>query len=272
LLSQALQLKLQGSQISERTLQDLFNAAYQHGLLEYYGDQAAIQAANVGVRAEEAATSRLNALNTLFKTVEGDALDQEFPIAGPGGRRMTLRQWNGLPNEDQEYLIYADSATRSGEAPMSKHEFQLLEPTEKERFLRRAMEDPALMSAAERLAKAESTTINLSPYERTRQTQKAMTEADVESPDFVSNVIKDAQSDTLTWMRPPAMAAIKEAYPELSDTKARELAQRQLVLEKMDSGIRQVFREEEGYTVRRAKDGWRVNGKLRVRNPYYGSE
>ena len=49
--------------------------------------------------------------------------------------------------------------------------------------------------------------------------------------------------------------------------EAQQILQKTNILKEMDSRIRTAFK---GQQIERKVDGWYVNGKLEVRNPYYG--
>ena len=102
------------------------------------------------------------AISSAEKNRAGEPLDKSLPIEVPGIGKVTQRQWNSLPTKDKEYALYRQSAINAGEDPadiLSKPKFESLVPTERERFLRAAMDDPELMKSATELAKAGATTI-----------------------------------------------------------------------------------------------------------------
>ena len=91
-----------------------------------------------------------------------EPLDKKFPITVPGIGNVSLRQWNALTKDQQEYAGYVYKAKMMGDEDiMNEKEFKLLEPTEREIFLRSVMADPALKDAAVDLAKAGATKISL---------------------------------------------------------------------------------------------------------------
>jgi len=83
----------------------------------------------------------------------GDRLDQPF-ISG-----YSLREYKSLPIKSKEYIVAREAARQRGEEFMSQREWENLEPTSREKFLRAAMADPELKKAAEDLAKAGATNI-----------------------------------------------------------------------------------------------------------------
>lgn len=94
---------------------------------------------------------------------EGDPLDRNFPIPHPEAGNLSLRQWQSLPTEEREFSAYVHAAKKLG-APkeeLTRKFFMTLEPTDREQFLRAAMDDPKLMTAAQELAKSGATRITL---------------------------------------------------------------------------------------------------------------
>ncbi len=79
--------------------------------------------------------------------------DKPFPVSVPGVGQVTLRQWNALPADDKEYAIAKHQASQMGDSTfMSKSEWQMTEPTERQRFVQSALKDPAIMEGAKELA------------------------------------------------------------------------------------------------------------------------
>lgn len=249
MLSQALGLRLQGKEITRRTLSDLYTASYQKGLLEYYGDQTKIQAASAATARMQAETAQSTAARQWFDSLTEDtrtAMIKEYEYAKEQGYTGGLEDWKALTGDPTLIRLYnASIADKSftGEGLWD--------------FIKEYQESGR-----------DITTIT--PYERTRQTQMAMTEADVMAPDFASKTFDDISADKFAWLNPPNLGAVKSKYPEMDDQAALERARQELHVREMDSRVRQVFRSEHGYEVKRTREGWTVNGALRVRNPYYG--
>jgi len=98
----------------------------------------------------------------MTKALRPEALDEPFPVNVPGVGKVTQRQWSSLPTDERAYALFVASSKKLGdEEPMTKKEYDLLDPTDKEKFLRAAMKDPDLMEAARGLAKAGATRISL---------------------------------------------------------------------------------------------------------------
>lgn len=183
-----------------------------------------------------------------------DPLDKPFPIKVPELGEVTTRQWNALPKEEQMYSIYRANA-KEGKV-LSREEYKNLDPTEKEKFLRSAMKDPKLMKAAKELAQAESTQINLSPFEETKQREGAQAVANVLSWDYPDKVMKDY--DPVSNMN-----RIKEYQKKgMSFTDAQNKAAYVTKLKRMHEGIVQAYRSIGKEVTTDNKTGWFVDGKL----------
>ena len=90
------------------------------------------------------------------KLGEPNRLDEPFV----GG--LTLRQYTALTPKSKEYELAKEGARLLGDKEfMSQREWEMLDPTEREKFVRSAMKDPALMEAAKDLAKSGATRISL---------------------------------------------------------------------------------------------------------------
>ena len=90
------------------------------------------------------------------------SLDEIFPVEVPNVGKVTQRQWNALPTKDKEYALFVNTSKKLGDEDiLSKSEFENLEPSEREQFLRAAMKDPELMDAATELARAGRDVINI---------------------------------------------------------------------------------------------------------------
>lgn len=130
-ITNAFGLMLQGRQLDQQTYRNVIDAMYKQSLMDKY----------------KAETKDLNT---------------PFPVEVPGIGNVTTKQWNALPREDQEYALFVQVSKKLGDKDiMSKREWQMLEPTERERFLRSAMEDPELMSAAKELASSGAMRISI---------------------------------------------------------------------------------------------------------------
>lgn len=92
-----------------------------------------------------------------------DPLEGEFPIQHPEAGPMTLRQWNALPSSEKEFSAYVNAAKELG-APsneLTRKFFSSLEPTEREQFIRSALDKPEIMKGAKELARSGATRISI---------------------------------------------------------------------------------------------------------------
>ena len=95
-------------------------------------------------------------------TPETKPLDQPYPVEVPGVGEVSHRQWKSLTGDQREYALYVHTAKRLDDADIyTFEEYQQLETTDKEQFLRAAIEDPKLMEAAKELARSGATRISL---------------------------------------------------------------------------------------------------------------
>jgi len=93
--------------------------------------------------------------------------------------------------------------------------------------------------------------------------KEAGTALDLAGPDFPSDVKKDLMKDRSTWGYPSGYDRwLEKGY---GADEALDLSQKAAVLREMDSRIRSFYK---GESVERRKNGWYVDGKLKVRNPY----
>ena len=161
LLTQALQLKLSGEALKGRRISDIADIEYKRQLgAEAEARTKAIPAATeaAGIKARSDA---LDSLSKLISATKVESLDRPFLIPSADGRQVTVREWNALPESEQEYSIYVNDAKSKNEKIMSRREFENLEPTERERFLRAAIKDQDLMKSAKELAAAGATKLSL---------------------------------------------------------------------------------------------------------------
>lgn len=90
----------------------------------------------------------------------GAALDDPFYIPGPGGRKLSLRQWNSLTSDQKEYRAYVYQANQLDDKDiMSPREYKQTPITQRAQFLQEIIDDPALKDVAIELAKAGAPTI-----------------------------------------------------------------------------------------------------------------
>ena len=95
------------------------------------------------------------------KAEAGNPLDKQYPIPHYQVGPLTQRQWDALPKEDKEYSSYSYGTIKNGEIPLTKKQYELLKPTDKEKILRAFQEDPKLFDIAKQYANASSTKISI---------------------------------------------------------------------------------------------------------------
>lgn len=115
------------------------------------------------------------------------------------------------------------------------------------------------------LAKAGATTIG-DIVGRKEGTEDVERKSIVRSPEFAQSVTEDLMKNKTSWY---SVEEADKAAAEQNITfeQAQQMVQKVNVLKEMDSRVRSAF---SGQEVERRKDGWYVNDKLEVRNPYYG--
>jgi len=138
-VSQALSGAVGVQSLKQRTMADIADAVFrqkQFGVDSAYKDQL--------IRESAARTKKYGEVEPI------SPLDQPF-VSG-----LTLRQYNALTADTKEYVLAKEGAKLLGDSTfMSQREWEALEPTERERFVRATMKDPKLMEAAKELAKTE---------------------------------------------------------------------------------------------------------------------
>ena len=92
-----------------------------------------------------------------------DPLDRPYPVASETGEVISTREWKALPSSEREYLAYLHTAKKLGlpEEELTRKFFSSLEPTEREKFVRAAMDDPAMKATAMELSRAGAPKISI---------------------------------------------------------------------------------------------------------------
>lgn len=98
---------------------------------------------------------------------------------------------------------------------------------------------------------------------RAEQASLGKQKADIQSPDFPTSVQNDLMKDAAAWHDPEGLDDIAERY-KITDEEAKVAIQKAMVIEEMDKRVNQAYKGN----VERRPDGWYVDGKLKVRNPY----
>jgi len=210
--------------------------------------------------AYKAALAR-QALATARKT---EAIGQPFV----GG--LTESQFKMLTPRAKEYLLAKHGARALGDNNfMSREEWEATKPSEREKFLTGLSKNPALKSLEIELRNAGKTTINIGNKVETatkvkEATDKVSRQSSVRSPDFASKITEKLMKNKQDWysFNEADSLSKKKGIPY---EQAQKKIQRLKVLKEMDLQIRTAF---SGQQVEIKADGWYVNGKLEVRNPY----
>ena len=208
---------------------------------------------------------RQKQIMNMMGLAKGDPLESQFPIPHPEAGIITQRQWSSLPTEEREFSAYVHAAKKLG-APndeLTREFFLTLEPTEREQFMRAAMEDPKLMEATKELATAGRTVIDIGG--ETLERERAKHQAKILSPDFFQKTADTLKKDGRAW-RSTAAADKLSKSKDIPFDEARGHIQQAKVRESMDKKIRQVFGKVGKVT--RKPDGWYLDDELIVRDPY----
>jgi hypothetical protein len=270
MISNAMGLKLKQSELAQKSINDLNDMSYRNAVLAQNAPHIQSQTALNKAQAENLTPSiqvpgvpvpmNMDDYIKWENNNKVEPLDKLSPYTVPGIGRVTNRQFQALPDNEKNYSIYA-TALGPNVKPMSRKEFDKMEPTAQGKFLNELMSDPKKMAAEIKLRQSGATAINT--FDQGIQRGKAAAITDVTAPDFVSNIIKDlSKSDDWDYS-----SEIKRFATEnkVSSSDAKKIIQKKSTIKEMDARIRQAFKENE---VVRKVDGWYVDGKLIVRNPY----
>jgi hypothetical protein len=94
-------------------------------------------------------------------------LEEDFPVKVPMGPEgilttVSLREWKALPQDERDYALFVQASENLGDTDIiSRREFKMLEPTEREQFVRAAMKDPAMKAVAKELSRAGAPKISI---------------------------------------------------------------------------------------------------------------
>lgn len=204
----------------------------------------------------------------MMKLAKGEPpnpLESEFPIPHPEAGIITQRQWSSLPTEEREFSAYVHAAKKLG-APkedLTREAFLTLKPTEREQFMRATMEDPKLMEATKELSIAGRTVIDIGGD--TLKREQAKHQAGILSPNFFQKTADTLKKDGRSWRSTDAAEKLSKSK-DIPFDAARDHIQQAKVRESMDKQIRQVFGKVGKVT--RKSDGWYLDNKLIVRDPY----
>ena len=169
-----------------------------------------------------------------------------FPVEIPDVGEVTTKTWSTMPEDVKRYAVYVHGAKKSGKIIKSKEEFEAMKPTDQENLLRVYMKYPELKKVAIEIKRAGAPSINIgAKVEEARKTKEAVggeeQKLKVTDPGFFlslkTTVLKDPDNEY-----PIAEAkALMQKYPQLSLTKALELAKKIKVREEFHKQVISVF-------------------------------
>ena len=220
----ALGIKQSQDELKNKTIAQMTEADYRNKLMENLTSEIEARTPKF----EIPGVGKVNASQYIEwqKLEKEGALDKPFPIQVPGIGQVTLRQWAALPDPDRQYAIAVSQAAKLGdETFMSKDDWLATRPTEKENFIREAMRDPALMKAAERLAKAGANNFGDKIAEK-----KAISELQGQdyfnNPNWTEDVDKQMQSfdKNQAWLIPEEQRPLAKAKAKVKAIEDKILA------------------------------------------------
>ena len=208
---------------------------------------------------------------------------QTFVTNAPGYGDLTLDQYKALPSKDREYISYVLASRQIGEEPLAQTEWEKI--SDKDKIPTTAMgaaiasyfnENKKLPPESElkrwsELYRTPPVEVNIGEKAASAAAVKEATGAaesknKVRSPEFAQSVTEDLMKDKGKWYSVEEADRVA-AERNITFEEAQQMVQKVNVLKEMDSRVRAAFKDQE---VERKVDGWYVNGKLEVRNPYYG--
>jgi len=184
------------------------------------------------------------------RILQGEPLDRPYPIPVPGIGDVTVREWSNLPTEQKQYAAYKNLEKLGEGVDLSYEEFlKEYDKTDREKFLRAAMGDEDLMSAAKDLAKSGATRISLGEkLEEVKEKGKLAGQVYFSDPKWPDDLTKHMSSK-------PVRQKIADAPDAEGEAKARKDARIEYIESKIKTG-------GEILSIRYADDGrtmiWKV--------------
>ena len=198
-----------------------------------------------------------------------EPLEDIYPVPGPGGVYLTLRQWRALPPDEKSYYIAKQQAAELGDKEfMSKEEWEMLQPTEREKFISAALKKPEIMRGAKELARSGATRITLGERREIEEMKDVVTrKSEVLDPRYARTLEKELQSSMgkATWANLPNIK--KYIALGLSRPEASRKAQQVTVLEAWDKEVRKYVPNAE-FKPDKDPVGWYDEDKLILESPY----
>lgn len=148
-----------------------------------------------------------------------------FPIEVPDIGRVTMDQWKALPKEEQEYAIFVNGSKAMGDSePLTRREFEMLEPTEREKLLRAFERDPKLLALSMKEGAAGATRISLGEKMAERKAISQMQGEDYFSdPGWVDDINKYLTSDNVKAKVNRAIAGRQDTTNIIAEEKINYL-------------------------------------------------
>ncbi len=154
-ISSALGARFTAEQLGQKKASEIADMLYKQETLGIAKENLGLEKEKIGISREEVQRKRESDVLTFLEKMKPDKLDEVYPIPVPGKGKVSVREWEKLPDEYKRYALAASQySAQDQEDFMSYEDWRNSTPTERERFLNAAMERPELMEAAERLAKA----------------------------------------------------------------------------------------------------------------------
>jgi hypothetical protein len=256
MIQSIIQLKQNQDQLQTRKMSEIVNAMYNAKQMDYLDSQMMENKSQAEIArmtqnrlaAKEAFDQEVSADTSMrewykaLKPEDKSNFEKEYTFAKANGYNGTPAQWKTLSQDPTSWEEYQKAV---GQGYKGDYPTFLLK------------------------YKKSDMNITLDPGERTRRVGSAQAEVDVTAPDFFSKVQATLSKDE-NWDRPLGTTEyIADQKTKGIDVDVRTAAARQQklnVLKQMDLEINQAYNGKG--TVEMRQDGWYLNGKLIVRNPY----
>ena len=228
LINQALQFKMYRDKMIADVGEDQFNRTYKQKLMEQVDAQIA---EGKSLAAHREVSDAIAAYKALQPDLPPDALMYDYDKQ-EHGFKGSYKEWKEKESNDPAEM----------------------------RIVERAMKDPKFAKAIKELraSGASTSNVNISPFDRTRQTGTAESINDVLAPDYIDKT-KKGLGDNPSFYKPELVDALVKQGK--SEEEAQGLINNALLKDRIESGLKQAY-QNVGKTVTRGKDGWYVDGKI----------
>jgi hypothetical protein len=233
LINQALQFKMYRDKMVADMGEDQFNRTYKQKLMEHVDAQIAegksLTEERKSLAAHREVSDAIAAYKALQPDLPPDAIMYDYDKQ-EHGFKGSYKEWKEKESNDPAEM----------------------------RIVERAMKDPKFAKAIKELRSSGASQVNISPFDRTRQTGTAESINDVLAPDYIDKT-KKGLGDNPSFYKPELVdALIKQGK---SEEEAQGLINNALLKDRIESGLKQAY-QNVGKTVTRGKDGWYVDGKI----------